>query len=434
MDPILLASLGILALFILIVLQVPIGIAMGAIGIIGFAFLSDFGPALSLISSETVSALSNPDLAVVPIFLLMGNFATASGLSGDIYSLAYAVVGHRRGGLAMATILGCGFFGAICGSSTATAATFGRVALPVMLRRKYSPSFATGCIAAGGTLGSLVPPSVILIIYAVMAEEFILKLFIAAIIPAIISIASYFIAISIYVRINPKAGPAGQRMSWPGRFRAIGQSWGAILTLLVVVGGIYGGVFTVNEAAAFGAVITLAFAFFRGRLTGKVFWNALTGTAITTAMIYVIIIGANTITYFITLTHMPDTIVASISNLQFPSGVVIFLLLIVYLILGSIFDTIAAMLITLPFVLPLIESMGYHALWWGIVNVVIIEIGLITPPIGLNVFVLQGVAREFPLNVIFRGVFPFLIADIFRLTLLVVFPILILWLPSIVSF
>jgi tripartite ATP-independent transporter DctM subunit len=434
MDPVLLASLGILALFFLIVLQVPIGIAMGAIGIIGFAFLSDFGPALSLISSETISALSNPDLAVVPIFLLMGNFATASGLSGDIYSLAYAIMGHRRGGLAMATIFGCGFFGAICGSSTATAATFGRVALPEMLKRKYSPSFATGCIAAGGTLGSLVPPSVILIIYAVMAEEFILKLFIAAIIPAIISIASYFIAISIYVRINPKAGPPGQRMGWPDRFRAVYRSWGAILTLLVVVGGIYGGVFTVNEAAAFGAIITLVFAFFRGRLAKKVFWNALTGTAITTAMIYVIIIGANTITYFITLTHMPDTVVGSISNLQLPSGAVIFLLLVVYLVLGSIFDTIAAMLITLPFVLPLVESLGYNAVWWGIVNVVVIEIGLITPPIGLNVFVLQGVAREFPLNVIFRGIFPFLIADIFRLAFIVVFPILILWLPSIMSF
>jgi tripartite ATP-independent transporter DctM subunit len=434
MDPVLLASLGILALFFLIVLQVPIGIAMGAIGIIGFAFLSDFGPALSLISSETISALSNPDLAVVPIFLLMGNFATASGLSGDIYSLAYAIMGHRRGGLAMATIFGCGFFGAICGSSTATAATFGRVALPEMLKRKYSPSFATGCIAAGGTLGSLVPPSVILIIYAVMAEEFILKLFIAAIIPAIISIASYFIAISIYVRINPKAGPPGQRMGWPDRFRAVYRSWGAILTLLVVVGGIYGGVFTVNEAAAFGAIITLVFAFFRGRLAKKVFWNALTGTAITTAMIYVIIIGANTTTYFITLTHMPDTVVGSISNLQLPSGAVIFLLLVVYLVLGSIFDTIAAMLITLPFVLPLVESLGYNAVWWGIVNVVVIEIGLITPPIGLNVFVLQGVAREFPLNVIFRGIFPFLIADIFRLALIVVFPILILWLPSIMSF
>jgi len=321
MDPILLATLGIVALFILIVLQVPIGIAMGLVAVVGYGFLTNFHASMGLLSTEVVSNFASPDLAVVPIFLLMGNFATSSGLSEDIYRLAYALVGHRRGGLAMSTIMGCGFFGAICGSSTATAATFGRVALPEMLKRKYSPSFATGCIAAGGTLGSLIPPSVILIIYAVMAEQFILELFVAALVPAIISIITYFVAISIYVRINPKAGPAGDRVTWAEKLQALKQSWGAILILVVVIGGIYGGVFTVNEAAAFGAIMTLCFSLGRRRLTRQMFWDALTGTAITTAMIYVVIVGASSLIYFFTVTQMPEQLVTGIGNLGLPNGV-----------------------------------------------------------------------------------------------------------------
>jgi len=431
MEPITIAVSGVLFMFFLILLHVPIGVAMAVVGVLGFGLLSGFGPAFTIISTETTAIISNMNLAVIPLFLLMGNFATVAGLSTDIYSLAYTFLGHRRGGLALSTIAGCGFFGAVCGSSTATAATFGRVALPEMLSRKYATHFAAGCIAAGGTLGSLVPPSVILIIYAVMAEEFIITLFIAAIIPAIISIGAYFVAIMIYLRVNPGAGPAGPQMSWPDRFRTTLRCWGIIFILLVVVGGIYGGVFTVTEAAAFGAVLSFLFALGRKKMTREAFWDALTGTALTTAMIYVIIIGANIMTYFITVTHMPDRAISLISGLHLPSFLLIFVLLVIYLLLGSIFDTVAAMLITLPFVLPLITNLGYSPIWWGIINVVVIEIGMITPPIGLNVFVLHGVANDIALGTIFRGILPFLFADIGRLILLVVFPGLILWLPSI---
>ncbi len=433
MDPIIVAVVGVLFMFLLILLQVPIGIAMAVTGVVGYGLLSGFGPAITIIATETSSTISNPDLAVIPLFLLMGNFASVAGLSGDIYKLAYAFLGHRRGGLALSTVAGCGLFGAVCGSSTATAATFGKVALPEMLDRKYAPHFAAGCIAAGGTLGSLIPPSVILIIYAVIAEEFIVTLFIAAIIPGLISIGAYFIAIMIYLRINPKAGPAGPRMSWHNRFKTTLRCWAVILILLVVVGGIYGGVFTVTEAAAFGAVLAFLFAVGRRKMTLRMFWDALDGTAMTTAMIYGIIIGANIMTYFVTVSRMPDELVSLISGMQLPNFLVLTLLLFVYLLLGSIFDTVAAMLITLPFVLPLIIDMGYSPIWWGIVNVVVIEIGMITPPIGLNVFVLHGVAQDLSLTTIFRGIVPFLLADIGRLIILVVFPILILWLPGILG-
>ena len=432
MDPVVIAGLGMGAMFLLILMHVPIGISMIIVGIGGYACLSGFHPGMAILASESANILSNADLAVIPLFLLMGNFATSSGLSSDIYRLAYAFFGHRRGGLALSTIAGCGFFGAVCGSSAATAATFGSVALPEMLSRKYSPDFASGCIAAGGTLGSLVPPSVILVIYAVIAEEFIIELFIAAVIPAIISIAAYFIAISIYVRLKPHAGPAGPRMDWNERFRALLRSWSVVFILLVVVGGIYGGVFTVTEAAAFGAVLCFCFALFRKGLTLQGFWKALTGTAVTTGMVYIIIIGGNIFTYFVTITHMPDTIITGLSNMNLSTPLVLTILLVVYLILGSIFDTVAAMLVTLPFVLPLITSMGYSPVWWGIVNVVVVEIGMITPPIGINVFVLKGVAPDIPLNVIFRGILPFLVADICRLIILVAFPWLVLWLPSLV--
>ena len=432
MDPIWMAIVGIALMFLLIILQVPVGISMAAVGVLGFAMLTSLAPALSLLGTESSSAISNPDLAVIPLFLLMGNFATAGGISEDIYNLAYAIVGHRRGGLALSTIGGCAFFGAICGSSPATAATFGRVALPEMLKRNYSPAFATGCIAAGGTLGSLVPPSVIMIIYAVMAEEFILALFVAAVIPAAIEIVLYIITIMIYVRVRPKAGPAGPRISWRERLIMLRKCWGAVFIAGTVIGGIYSGIFTVNEAAAFGAVLSFIFALGRRKLTRKLFWESLIGTANTTAMIYIIIIGAGVFTYFMTLTRMPTALVSFITQFNIPDILVILFLLFIYLILGSVFDTVAAMLVTLPVVLPLIVSMGYNPIWWGVVNVVVIETGMITPPIGLNVFVLHGVTRV-PLSTIYQGTVPFVIADFIRIALLVLFPALVLWLPGIVN-
>jgi len=430
MDPLLIGALGLGAMFALILLQVPIGFAMIATGIVGFGLIAGFGPALSILATEPASNIASTDLAVVPLFLLMGSFASAGGLSADIYNVAYAMLGHRRGGLAFATVGGCGLFGAICGSSPATAATFGRVALPEMLKRGYAPSFAAGTIAAGGTLGSIVPPSVIMIIYAVVAEQFILALFVAAIIPAIIAIAFHLIAVWTYIRINPEAGPAGPRVSWPERWRAMRDAWAVILLVLAVIGGIYGGVFTVNEAAAVGAALSFLFALGRRRLTWSTFWKALIETASNTAMIYVIIFGASIFSYFINVAHVPEAMTAWVQALPLSPLAVIFVLLVIYIILGCIFDTVSAMLITLPFVLPIVTGLGYDPVWWGIINVVVVELGMITPPIGINVFVLYSVARTIPLSQIFRGVMPFVASDFFRLMLLTLVPALTLWLPK----
>ena len=431
MDPYTLSGIGIGAMFLLIALHVPIGIAMAVVGFVGFAAVTgNWHAAVSLFGTETSSAFQNQDLAIIPLFLLMGSFAGHAGLSSDVYRFANALVGHRRGGLAMATIAGCAGFGAVCGSSIATAVTMGRVALPEMEQRRYSQSFATGCIAAGGTLGILIPPSTIMILYAVLTEQFVIELFIAAIIPGALAVVLYIIAIVIAVRIDPEAAPGGLRSTWRERFKVARETWAILFMVSVVTGGIYGGVFTVNEAAAVGVGLALLFAWMRGALAGKSFWDALFETACNVGMIYLIIIGSHIFTYFITLTHMPDALIALIKDLGLPPWGVIMLLMVMYLILGCIFDTVAAMVLTLPFVFPLITSMGFSPVWWGIINVMVIEIGLITPPIGMNVFVIHGLRPDIPLRTIFRGITPFVASDMVRLTLLLLFPILSLWLPS----
>lgn len=433
MDPIVIAILAVVGMFFLIILNVPIGIAMATAGVIGFGFMTSFGSSLSVLASETIRHLSSLDMAVVPLFLLMGNFANTAGISTDIYNIADAFLGHRRGGLAMATVAGCGIFGSVCGSSIATTATFGRVALPEMTKRGYAPTLATGCIAAGGTLGGLVPPSIFLVVYAIIAEEFIIELFLAAIIPAALTILLYFLATSIYVRLYKNAGPAGERVNCWERLKVLKNSWSAMVLIGVIAVGIYGGIFTVTEAAALGAVLSFLFALLRRRLTLPLFWEALTGTAVTTGMIYIVITGANTFNYLIVVSHVPDILSEYIISTGWPTSMILSLTLLLYILLGSVFESVSAMVLTLPFVLPLIVAMGYSPVWWGIVNVVVIEIGLITPPIGLNVFVLQGVAKDYPLKIIFKGILPFLGADFVRLTLVVVFPVLSLWLTSLLK-
>jgi tripartite ATP-independent transporter DctM subunit len=433
MDPILTASLGIAGMFVLILLHVPIGLSMAAAGVVGYGLMTSFSASFALLSSETISNLSSMDIAVVPLFILMGNFASAGGISADMYNLAYALLGRYNGGLAMATVGGCGLFGAVCGSSYATTATFGRVALPEMINRGYAPTLATGCIAAGGNLGSIVPPSIILVVYAILAEQYIIELFIAALVPAALTIFLYILAIVIYVKVCPGIGPAGEGVTRSEILTTAVRSWGAILLLVAIAGGIYGGVFTVTEAAALGAILAFLFALLRRRMTIRVFWETLANTATTSAMIYVVIIGASVLNYFIVLTHMPDLLASSIMNSGWPRFLIFVVLMLAYLILGGIFDTIAAMVITLPFVLPAIVGMGYSPVWWGIINLVIVEIGLITPPIGMNVFVLHSVATHYPLSTIFRGIVPFLYADVIRLTLLLAFPALSLWLPRVLK-
>lgn len=423
-------GLVVASMFVMIACHVPIGVAMAITGFIGTGILIGFEPAVALFGIEPSAAIASEELAVIALFLLMGNFAAAAGLSGDLYRLAQAFLGHRKGGLAMATVATCAGFGAVCGSSLATTATMARIALPEMESRGYSRRLSTGSIAAGSTLGVIVPPSVLLVLYAILTEQFVTALFVAALGPAVIAILLYMLSVVAYVKVAPAAGPAADRVPWRHRRTVLGQSWGVVFLAIVVSGGIYSGIFTVNEAAAIGATVAIAFAALRGRLSRRVFFDNLKETAASTALIYLIIIGASIFSYAISLSRLPDIIVGSIEDLGLAPLIVILLLEAMYIVLGSIFDTVAAMVITLPFVFPLITGMGYDPIWWGVINVVVMEMGMISPPIGLNVFVLQGMAKDMPLSTIYAGIGPFLVSDLIRLLILTLFPVLTLWLPK----
>jgi len=431
MDPAIAGALGILAVLVLVALHVPVGIAMGLVGVSGFAALQGWKPALALLSNEFAGSLASADLAVIPLFLLMGSLAHSAGLGTDVYRLAQAFLGHRPGGLAMATIGGCAGFGSVCGSSIATAATFGRVSLPEMLARGYAPGFAAGCIAAGGTLGILIPPSVIMVIYAVLTEQLILDLFTAAVLPSVLAVALYLAAVAVHVRLHPRSAPAGPRTGWAERRAELRRNWRIFVLAGVVLGGMYGGAFTVTEGASVGVVLAFGFAIQRRGFAARDFIGVLAEASATTAMIYVMILGAFVFSYFLALTKLPAAIVSAIAASGVPGPVVIALILLLYILLGAVFDEVAAMVLTLPVVLPIVTQLGYDPIWWGIVNVVVIEIGMICPPIGINVFLLHAMAKNVALAAIYRGILPFLAADLLRLGVIVLFPPLSLWLLQI---
>jgi tripartite ATP-independent transporter DctM subunit len=433
MTPLAIGALGLGALLLLILAQVPIGFAMMIVGIVGVALQTSWGPALTILATEPVSVLSNVDLATVPLFLLMGMFASMAGFSDEIYAAVAALLGHRRGGLAYATIGGSAAFGVMCGSSTATAATFAKVALPQMLKRGYSPAFSTGTIAAGGTLKSLIPPSVVMVLYCIASKTFIFDLFVAAIVPAILALLLNLAAIAIVVRLRRSWAPVSARVDWGTRWAALRQASPALLLIVGVFGGLYSGVFTVNEAASVAAVLAFLCALARGRITWTALVAGLREAASTTAMLYVILMGAFVFSYFITVARVPEALVRSLEGLPLPPLVIVLLILAAYLVLGAVFDEISAMLITLPFVLPVVVGLGYDAVWWGILNVVVIELGMIIPPIGVIVFLLHGLAPEIRMATIYRGVTPFIIADLALLAILTVFPAISLWLPALLS-
>ena len=429
-DPLSAGLLGFVGLFALIALHVPIGAAMAIAGLVAFGILAGFGPALSLFGTETATALGNLDLAAIPLFLLMGNFASAAGMSADVYRLAHALCGHWRGGLAYSTILGCAGFGAVCGSSVATAATMTSVALPEMRKRGYRASLATGSIAAGGTLGILVPPSIIMVLYSVLTEQFVITLYVAALVPSVIAVVLMLGAVAIVVRSDRDAGPAGPRASRSECLAAAAQSWAVVILAAVIGAGIYSGIFTVNEAAAIGTVLAFGFAVGRRRLTRRILYRTLVNTASTTGMIYMMLIGANVLSYFVTASRLPEVTVRAVQQLQVAPLAIIAVLLVIYIILGAIFEEVSVMLVTLPFVLPMVVGFGYSPVWWGIINVIVIEIGMIAPPIGLNVFVVHSLARDVPMKTIYAGIMPFFYAELVLLALLVAFPALTMWLPS----
>ena len=433
MEAITIALLGILIMFALIALHVPVGVSLAITGVGVFAWIVGFDEAVSLIGTEFSATLSNMDYSIIPFFILLGSLASAAGLSTDLFRLANSFLGHRRGGLALATVGGCAAFGSVCGSSLATVATMTRVALPEMLKRGYNPSLATGSIAAGGALGSLIPPSLIIVLYALLTDLDTRMLMIAAIIPAMLAIVMNALTIITIVRINPDIAPKGERASWTTRGQSLIKSWQVLLLGGVVAGGIYGGVFNITEAAAVGVVIAFVMCGMRGQLTKSNLREVLQETASNTAMIYMMLIGASILSYFLSISHMPEYTVAWIDSMNLPAFVVVLALYLMYLILGSIFETVAAMVITLPFVLPIVTGLGYDPIWWGIMMLSVIGTGMNTPPIGMNVFVLFGMTQDIPLKTIFAGTLPFVISDIIKLLILTTVPEITLWLPSIIG-
>jgi tripartite ATP-independent transporter DctM subunit len=433
MEAITIALLGILIVFALIALHVPVGVSLAITGVGVFAWIVGFDEAVSLIGTEFSATLSNMDYSIIPFFILLGSLASAAGLSTDLFRLANSFLGHRRGGLALATVGGCAAFGSVCGSSLATVATMTRVALPEMLKRGYNPSLATGSIAAGGALGSLIPPSLIIVLYALLTDLDTRMLMIAAIIPAMLAIVMNALTIITIVRINPDIAPKGERASWTTRGQSLIKSWQVLLLGGVVAGGIYGGVFNITEAAAVGVVIAFVMCGMRGQLTKSNLREVLQETASNTAMIYMMLIGATILSYFLSISHMPEYTVTWIDSMNLPAFVVILALYLMYLILGSIFETVAAMVITLPFVLPIVTGLGYDPIWWGIMMLSVIGTGMNTPPIGMNVFVLFGMTQDIPLKTIFAGTLPFVISDIIKLLILTTVPEITLWLPSIIG-
>jgi len=426
------ALIGFAALLLLVFLRMPIAFAMGLVGFVGFAALVNWNwlAATSMASQRLISTAQDYGLSVVPLFILMGNLVSRAGLSSELYTASNAFLGHRRGGLSMATIVACGGFSAICGSSLATAATMSHVAMPPMRKYGYSDSLATASIAAGGTLGILIPPSVILVIYGLLTETSIRELFAAGFIPGLIGILFYLGAVRFVVWRNPSAGPRGERSDWPQRLQALKGVWGTLLLFVVVMGGIYGGVFTPTEAAGIGAGGAFIIALARRALTWRGLFEVLADSARTTAMLFSVLIGALIFSNFVNRAGLPDALRDLVTGMDVAPFVVILLILLVYIVLGCVFESLSMLLLTVPIFFPLVQGLGFDLVWFGIIVVVVTEISLITPPVGLNVFVLAGMLPDVKTGTVFRGVTPFWCADILRLALLVAIPALSLFLPQ----
>lgn len=432
-DPVI-GLLGFLATLVLIGFGVPVAIAMGVVGAVGFGLLNGWDAVGFIMGGAPFEATFPYTLSVVPLFLMMGVFAAHAGLSGSLYQGVNAFVGHMRGGLAMASIGACAGFGAICGSSLATAATMCRVALPEMRRHGYDDSLASASIAAGGTLGVLIPPSILLVIYALLTEQSIGALFAAALIPGVIGTFLYMAAVWVQVRRKPHLGPAGKRYSWSERLTTIRAIWPVALLFVVVIGGIYLGFFSPTEAAAVGAFGALVLAWGRGALTRRVLRQCFQETAEITGMIFLILIGSAVFNYFIETAGLPQLLVGQVEALGLSPMAVMLLIMLFYIVLGCFMDALSMILLTVPFVVPMVATLGFDLVWFGVIIVTVAELGLITPPVGMNLFVIQGVASDLRIQTIVKGVVPFLAADVVRLAILIAFPALVLWLPRLAGF
>jgi len=421
MSPEYIGLIGVGFLVVLLFMRMWVGLAMAVLGFLGYAAITSIKNALLVAGSVPYSALANEAVAAVPLFILMGVVVSNTGVSGDLYHAAYKWLGQLRGGLAMSTVVACGGFAAMSGSSAATAATMGKVALPEMKKYNYDEKLSTGAVAAGGTIGILIPPSMGFILYGILTEESIGKLFMAGIIPGILEILFYIAVIFILCRSNATLGPAGPQIGFMEKVAALKYTWAMLVLFLLVMGGIYGGWFTPSEAGAIGAFGAIVISAVSRKMTRENLVTSILEAARTTAMIVLIIAGAFIFMKFMAVSRLPSWLADFVAGLQLPPMVIMLLILLLYIILGMFLDIYAAILLTLPILFPVIVSLGFDPIWYGVVMVRVMEVGLITPPMGLNVFILAG-ATNTPLGIIFRGIVPFLIADILHIALLVAFP------------
>ena len=424
------AVIGFVALFILMLLRVPVGMAMGLVGVTGFGYIVGSGPALKMIGQTTMRTVTDYTFGVIPMFLLMGAFVTNSGMSRELFRTANTFVGHLRGGLGIATVAACGAFAAICGSSVATAATFSTVAYPEMRRYGYPQSFATGVIAAGGTLGAMLPPSTVLAVYGIITEQDIGKLFIAGILPGLLAISMYISTIVLLGIVRPGFLPAGKRISWSDRLAALRDIWAPLVLFIFVIGGLYGGWFTPTEAGGMGAGGAFVIGVLSGRLSRADIRRSLLQATRTAAAVFTVLIGALLFGYFLTITQTPQKVTEFLTSLGLGRYGVLALIMLMYLALGCLMDAMAMIILTVPIIFPVITALGFDPIWFGVIIVMTVELGLIHPPVGMNVFVIKSVIPDVSFTTIFVGVLPFILTDLIRLVILIAFPIIALWLPS----
>ena len=430
MSETLIGVVGIVALFFCLIARLPVGMALLVVGFGGIWVIDGQRAAVATMSSETYTSVTGYGLSIIPLFILMGNMAGAAGYSKRLYEAAYAWIGWLRGGLASATVLGCAAFAAVSGSSVATAVTIGKVALPQMKRFGYGDGLATGAVAAGGTLGILIPPSTGFVLYAILTEESIGKLFIAGILPGILLAFLFIVVIFVITTIKPTQGPPGPVTTTQEKIRATFLSLPLVLVILVSIGGIYMGVFTPVEAAGVGAMLVTVIAFASRAISFRQLPDILIETVSTTAMLYLIIIGAHVFGPFLALTHLPETLALGLKEMGLGTYSTLLMILVGYIVLGMFFDGLAMLVVTMPVVYPIVTGLGFDPIWFGVIVVVVIEMGLITPPVGINVFVVKGVAKDVPMATIFRGVLPFWCAMAVCLALLILFPQIALFLPD----
>ena len=424
------ALIGFAAVFALALLRVPLAFAMGFVGFIGLGLMRGWLPTASNAAQVIYESGFAYTLSVVPLFILMGNFVARAGLAHELFRLAYSFVGHVRGGLAHATILACAGFGAICGSSIATAATMSKVAYPSMKKLGYADYLSTGVIAAGGTLGIMIPPSTIMVIYGIVTETHIGKLFAAGVLPGLMCALLLMAGVAWITWRDPQAGPAGERSSWRQRFNALRDIWGVALLVVVVLGGIYGGIFTATEGAGIGASGAFFFALARRALTWRMLGEVLVESARTTAMLFTILIAAMMFSGFINFTSMPGDLKEWITHMGLPPLAIVGAMMVIYVLLGTIMEELSMVLLTIPVFFPIVTQLGFDPVWFGVLIVLVVQIGLISPPVGMNLFVLNSLLKDVSLRQIFRGVWLFVAMLVIALAIVLEFQPLALWLPS----